>query len=1471
MSTNVINLGGCDFNDLVSAVSRRIGKTRKECCPSTSGSSGNFLTENTTTVTLLGNGSAANKLRAIVNVSADDNNLIEVRSDGLYVNATSGISSVFTDDTNTVNLLGLGTDVDPIVANVNISAQLGNAITALSDGLYSPVFIQNGLLWGGIVTWTGTNYIHDVSPASYVIAGQPGFSLSTQVNLSDADATYDRIDLIVADLNGDVVVIEGVPAENPVEPSYDPQTQIPLRFIVVTANTTEPVVPQQWIYRENVEWTTFVSTARIKANSIVTPDVGILCIEATNAVVNDFIRLTAPVAPTMSLYNVLTFKMKSKAAWLNSSSGIKIQFYNGGTPQGTAVNISNFSFGFESSNIADYQVVSIPLSFFGSPTSVTNVVVTINGLSSAFPIGFFIDEMQLTFTDLTFSDDLFFKQYGNGFGTTAVLGTKDNHDLAIITNNIEKARFTKAGLFQISGNQYLYGTNPAISFFTGTLAGSDYYIQRNGTSLIMNAAGQNVFQVSQKTGYNINANTARGHEWYDMKSPTSSVIAQLLPSGQFSLKTYVGTTWDASPTKAIGVDAVGNFVTFDPGGGGGGTVTSFSAGNLSPLFTTNVATASTTPALSFSLYTQTANTVFAGPVSGGAAAPTFRALVAADIAGLYTVANGLTPITTTTFELGGTLNKSTTINSATFPLIITGSVNGNSVTIVNNNTGVVYGLNVAASDASATGITSSGGNIGIQGSSPTGIGGVFSSGGLYGLQASSTGGAAADFQTSRPSAGTVVPIITYERYVTGGFGANNDGGSLDLNVETTDGTAQLSNQIITKWTNATTISRVSEFSITGVNNAVTATLLVLSGNGAFKLNNYGDNLFTGTETRLLGVDIDGNVIEINPASYGGGGGATGTVETVSIATANGFAGTSDADPADPVLTITTTVTGILIGNGTSISAAVSGTDYLPAIGGTSITTVGTLTLGTWSANTIAVNRGGTGNTSYTNGQILIGGNTGNTLTKATLTQGTGMVITNGDGSITIASAFNHAIKTSSSSSFTWDVNEGENAIWTITGTTNAITLSNIVAGRFYNLQIVQADGADTVSSWPAGILWFGGIAPTLSDGAGESDFVVMYYNGINLIAQFNPLAGSIIPLVGGGTGASLADPNADRIMFWDDSAGAVTWLEVGSGLSITGTVLSASGGGGTSPFLPVTGTGTATGAIIGALDGNTLVISQAGNEFLHLDPTAGAEHSHLRAFNTTDDGNYVTFVANTTNTTSIFDVIASFNGETVGAIITGTAQSGSSSIEYSADTHTFTGPLVLNGSTSGTVTINSDALSNALNGTTLSGTGVVWSTLGAYVDSDYTLSDVGTAQNVFPSGYDTWTLQASTTYRFKGKYFISTGTVTVAMSFALAGGASVTSIRYGVISGVMNDGSTTSAQLMGRHNSVSSWIVTGSSATPGRYIDFEGTIRMNAGGTITPQITFSAAPGGTNLLNANSFIEFTPIGTDTVTSIGPVS
>jgi hypothetical protein len=75
-----------------------------------------------------------------------------------------------------------------------------------------------------------------------------------------------------------------------------------------------------------------------------------------------------------------------------------------------------------------------------------------------------------------------------------------------------------------------------------------------------------------------------------------------------------------------------------------------------------------------------------------------------------------------------------------------------------------------------------------------------------------------------------------------------------------------------------------------------------------------------------------------------------------------------------------------------------------AVVSSSLTSVGTITSGTWNGTTIAVANGGTGQTSYTDGQLLIGNTATGGLSKATLTAGTGITITNGNGSITIDSS-----------------------------------------------------------------------------------------------------------------------------------------------------------------------------------------------------------------------------------------------------------------------------------------------------------------------------------------------------------------------------------------------------------------------------------------------------------------------------------
>jgi hypothetical protein len=69
-------------------------------------------------------------------------------------------------------------------------------------------------------------------------------------------------------------------------------------------------------------------------------------------------------------------------------------------------------------------------------------------------------------------------------------------------------------------------------------------------------------------------------------------------------------------------------------------------------------------------------------------------------------------------------------------------------------------------------------------------------------------------------------------------------------------------------------------------------------------------------------------------------------------------------------------------------------------------------------------------------------------------------------------------------------------------------------------------------------------------------------HGITDTSTLYRSGGTDVALADGGTGASLTDPGADRIMFWDDSAGAVAFLTAGDGLTITGTTIEADGGGG---------------------------------------------------------------------------------------------------------------------------------------------------------------------------------------------------------------------------------------------------------------------------------------------------------------------
>ncbi len=110
-----------------------------------------------------------------------------------------------------------------------------------------------------------------------------------------------------------------------------------------------------------------------------------------------------------------------------------------------------------------------------------------------------------------------------------------------------------------------------------------------------------------------------------------------------------------------------------------------------------------------------------------------------------------------------------------------------------------------------------------------------------------------------------------------------------------------------------------------------------------------------TARTIAGVSFDGTAnISLNNNAITNGAGYTtntGTVTSASVVSANGFAGTVATATTTPAITLTTSVTGVLKGNGTAISAAIAGTDYQAPI---TLTTTGTSGAATLISNTLNI-------------------------------------------------------------------------------------------------------------------------------------------------------------------------------------------------------------------------------------------------------------------------------------------------------------------------------------------------------------------------------------------------------------------------------------------------------------------------------------------------------------------------------------
>jgi hypothetical protein len=265
--------------------------------------------------------------------------------------------------------------------------------------------------------------------------------------------------------------------------------------------------------------------------------------------------------------------------------------------------------------------------------------------------------------------------------------------------------------------------------------------------------------------------------------------------------------------------------------------------------------------------------------------------------------------------------------------------------------------------------------------------------------------------------------------------------------------------------------------------------------------------------------------------------------------------------------------GVGTGSGSVTSVAATVPSFL-SVTGSPITTSGTLAI-SLSGTALPVANGGTGQTTYTDGQLLIGNSTGNTLTKATLTAGSGISITNSAGGITITSTAGGGTVTSVAAS-------GGTTGLSFTGspitTSGTLTLAGTLAIASGGTGATSASGARlTLSAAGSGansdITSLTGLTTALSVGQGGTGVATAPSNGQLLI--------------GNGTGYSVATLTAGSGISISNSAGGVTITSTAGG----GTVTSVAASGGTTGLTlaggPITGAGTFTLA-------GTLVVANGG-------------------------------------------------------------------------------------------------------------------------------------------------------------------------------------------------------------------------------------------------------------------------------------
>jgi len=165
------------------------------------------------------------------------------------------------------------------------------------------------------------------------------------------------------------------------------------------------------------------------------------------------------------------------------------------------------------------------------------------------------------------------------------------------------------------------------------------------------------------------------------------------------------------------------------------------------------------------------------------------------------------------------------------------------------------------------------------------------------------------------------------------------------------------NQLDSNFATAITIGNTAVYlgnTTTSIGNLSLANVTITSVSTPITPAQGGTGLTSITANNVMIGNATGSVLLVAPGTTGNVLTSTGTtwqstavaaggsVTSVSVTSANGFAGTVATATTTPAITLTTSITGVLKGNGTAISAATAGTDYVAPNGALGTPSSGTL-------------------------------------------------------------------------------------------------------------------------------------------------------------------------------------------------------------------------------------------------------------------------------------------------------------------------------------------------------------------------------------------------------------------------------------------------------------------------------------------------------------------------------------------------